>query len=134
MPTTTVPYGTDITASLTVRTLVSGAAGLGSANGAAFDNDGHLYLSTPTITGLTGTSWIRRVDPNDGTVLASIQVDGMANPEYFVKRALVLDAGVYFASDNPQGDHNWKKPKPMDSKRHPITVIGRVHWIGGWAD
>ncbi len=71
--------------------------------------------------------------PIDG-VLYVIQVDGMANPEYFVKRAMVLDAGVYFASDNPHGDHNWRKPKPMDSKRNPITVIGRVHWIGGWAD
>ena len=63
-----------------------------------------------------------------------IQVNGSANPEYFVKRALVLDAGVYFASDNPAGDHSWRKPKAMDSKKHPITVIGRVHWIGGWAD
>ncbi len=71
--------------------------------------------------------------PVDG-LLYVIQVNGMANPEYYVKRAMVLEAGVYFASDNPQGDHNWKKPKPMDSKRNPITVIGRVHWIGGWAD
>lgn len=67
-------------------------------------------------------------------VLYVIQVDGAANPEYYVKRAMVLDAGVYFASDNPNGDHDWKKPKAMDSKKHPITVIGRVHWIGGWAD
>lgn len=63
-----------------------------------------------------------------------IQVHGIGNAEYFVKRALVLDAGVYFQSDNPRGDHTWKDPRPMDSKRHPITVIGRVHWIGGWAD
>lgn len=67
-------------------------------------------------------------------VLYVIQVDGAANPEYYVKRAMVLDAGVYFASDNPVGDHSWKKPKAMESKKHPITVIGRVHWIGGWAD
>lgn len=67
-------------------------------------------------------------------VLYVIQVNGSANPEYYVKRAMVLDAGVYFASDNPAGDHSWKKPKAMDSKKHPITVIGRVHWIGGWAD
>lgn len=67
-------------------------------------------------------------------VLYVIQVNGAANPEYYVKRAMVLDAGVYFASDNPNGDHDWRKPKAMDSKRHPITVIGRVHWIGGWAD
>lgn len=67
-------------------------------------------------------------------VMYVIQVDGYANPEFYVKRAMVLDAGVYFASDNPAGDHSWKKPKAMDSKKHPITVIGRVHWIGGWAD
>ncbi len=67
-------------------------------------------------------------------VLYVIQVNGMANPEYYVKRAMVLDTGVYFQSDNPRGDHQWQKPKPMASKRHPITVIGRVHWIGGWAD
>jgi len=70
---------------------------------------------------------------SDG-LLYVIQVDGMARPEYFVKRAMVLDTGVYFQSDNPHGDHQWRKPKPMVSKRHPITVIGRVHWIGGWAD
>lgn len=63
-----------------------------------------------------------------------VQVHGAANPEYYVKRAMVLEAGVYFASDNPRGDHNWQKPRPMDSKREPITVVGRVHWIGGWAD
>lgn len=67
-------------------------------------------------------------------VLYVIQVNGAANPEYYVKRAMVLDAGIYFASDNPNGDHDWKKPKAMDSKKHPITVIGRVHWIGGWTD
>jgi len=62
-----------------------------------------------------------------------VQMEGNANPEIYVKRALVLDGGVYFASDNPQGDHNWRKPRAADSKRSPITVIGRVHWIGGWA-
>lgn len=67
-------------------------------------------------------------------VLYVIQVAGIGNPEYFVKRAMVLDTGVYFQSDNPRGDHAWQKPKPMASKRQPITVIGRVHWIGGWAD
>jgi phage repressor protein C with HTH and peptisase S24 domain len=71
--------------------------------------------------------------PVDG-VMYVIQVDGYANPEFYVKRAMVLDTGVYFQSDNPHGDHQWQKPKPMASERHPITVIGRVHWIGGWAD
>lgn len=64
-----------------------------------------------------------------------IQVNGTGNPEYFVKRAEVLDDGtVLFRTDNPAGDHNWRRSKRMDSKKHPITVIGRVHWIGGWAD
>ncbi|ASL01789.1 S24 family peptidase [Xanthomonas citri] len=67
-------------------------------------------------------------------VLYVIQVDGMAYPEYYVKRALVADGITLFQSDNPGGDHNWKRPRRMDSKREPITVIGRVHWIGGWAD
>lgn len=63
-----------------------------------------------------------------------IQVHGAANPEYYVKRAMVLDGTVFFSSDNPKGDHHWQKPRRMDSKREPITVVGRVHWIGGWAD
>lgn len=67
-------------------------------------------------------------------VLYVIQVDGRANPEYYVKRAEVLDGIVFFRSDNSNGDHNWQKPRRMDSKREPITVIGRVHWIGGWAN
>ncbi len=67
-------------------------------------------------------------------VLYVIQVNGMAHPEYYVKRAMVLEGIVFFQSDFPEGDHNWRRPKRMDSAREPITVIGRVHWIGGWAD
>ncbi len=69
----------------------------------------------------------------DGT-LYLIQVHGAANPEYYVKRAEILDGITFFRSDNPNGDHQWQKPRRMDSKREPITVVGRVHWIGGWAD
>lgn len=69
--------------------------------------------------------------PVDGSLYV-IQVDGMANPEYYVKRAIILDAGIYFQSDNPAGDHQWRKPKPMASAKEPITIIGRVHWVGGW--
>lgn len=88
----------------------------------------------PTITDgdaiLFDTSDTRVIDG----VMYLIQVHGAANPEYYVKRAEVLDGTVYFRSDNPHGDHDWRKPKRMDSKREPITVVGRVHWIGGWAD
>lgn len=75
-------------------------------------------------------------DTSDTTVrdgdLYVIQIDGAANPEYYVKRAMILDGLVYFATDNPQGDHDWRKPRRMDSHRNPVTVIGKVHWVGGW--
>lgn len=51
-----------------------------------------------------------------------------------VRRAMTLEGKVFFTSDNPKGDQNWQKPRRMDSKREPITVLGRVHWIGRWAD
>lgn len=63
-----------------------------------------------------------------------IQLHGAGNPEYYVKRAMELDGIVYFKSDNPHGDHYWQKPRRKDSDREPITVVGRVHWIAGWAD
>ncbi len=52
--------------------------------------------------------------------------------EIYAKRAMVLEDAVYFASDNPAGDHNWRKPKRMDAKRDPIHILGRVRWIGSW--
>lgn len=67
-------------------------------------------------------------------VLYVIQMDGYGNPEYYVKRAEIVGDITLFRSDNPNGDHQWQKPRLMDSPKNPITVIGRVHWIGGWAD
>lgn len=52
--------------------------------------------------------------------------------EEYVKRAKVIDDLVLFESDNPFGDHVWGKPKRMDNPREPITVVGRVRWIGSW--
>lgn len=54
--------------------------------------------------------------------------------EIYVKRCEVIDDLVYFRADNPAGDHQWKKPKRVDSARDPISVIGRVRWIGSWED
>jgi phage repressor protein C with HTH and peptisase S24 domain len=65
--------------------------------------------------------------PTDGAIFV-IQWRG----EVYAKRALVLDDAVYFSADNPAGDHNWLKPKRMDAKRDPITILGRVRWIGSW--
>lgn len=52
--------------------------------------------------------------------------------EYYAKRAEVIEDIVLFKSDNPEGDHEWRKPKRMDAKRDPVEVIGRVRWIGSW--
>lgn len=52
--------------------------------------------------------------------------------EIHAKRCEILDDIVFFRADNPTGDHNWRKAKRMDNARHPITIIGRVRWIGSW--
>ncbi|MGS0573494.1 hypothetical protein [Xanthomonas oryzae] len=49
-------------------------------------------------------------------ILYVIQVGGMANPEYYVKRALVLDAGVYFQSDNPR-----RRPPVAQAQAHSLA-------------
>lgn len=54
------------------------------------------------------------------------------NQAYGVRRAMTLEGEVFFTSDNQTGDESWEKPRRMDSKQEPITVVGRVHWIGGW--
>lgn len=68
-------------------------------------------------------------EPRDG----SVYVVQWKN-EVYAKRAMVLDDAVYFAADNPAGDHHWRKPKRMDAKRDPVQVLGRVRWIGSWED
>lgn len=52
--------------------------------------------------------------------------------ELFAKRCEILDDTIYFRTDNPQGDHNWRKPKKLNSPKNPIEIIGRVRWIGSW--
>jgi phage repressor protein C with HTH and peptisase S24 domain len=68
-------------------------------------------------------------NPRDGAVFIV-----MIGKEYYAKRCMVLDEAVYFTTDNPNGDHTWRKPRRMDAKREPITIIGRVRWIGSWED
>lgn len=65
--------------------------------------------------------------PEDGALFV-ISRDG----ELYVKRCDIIDRTVYFRSDNPDGDHQWKKPKRMDDHVHPIEILGRVRWIGSW--
>lgn len=54
--------------------------------------------------------------------------------ELYAKRANIIEGVVYFESDNPAGDHSWRKPKRMADERQPIIVFGRVRWIGSWED
>lgn len=69
--------------------------------------------------------------PRDGKLFVII-IDGAMNKEYQVKRCEILDDMVFFKADNPSGDHNWIKPRKMDSEKHPIEIVGRVRWIGSW--
>jgi len=71
-------------------------------------------------------------NPRDGQMYVIMVDGGGAAKEYHVKRCEVIDDLVFFKADNPRGDHNWRKPKRLDSPRHPIQIIGRVRWIGSW--
>ncbi|TAA42167.1 helix-turn-helix transcriptional regulator [Pseudoxanthomonas winnipegensis] len=54
--------------------------------------------------------------------------------EQYVKRIKMADDIVLVESDNPRGDHNWGRPKRLDNKREPVSIVGRVRWIGSWED
>lgn len=69
--------------------------------------------------------------PRDGHIYV-ILVPGAGAESYSVKRCQMVDDLVLFVSDNPKGDHNWKRPRRMDDPKKPIKVIGRVRWIGSW--
>jgi len=56
-------------------------------------------------------------------------VPGAGNDEYMVKRAIVSKGETMFVADNPDGDHNWKEPRPLTDG---MRVVGRVRWTGGW--
>lgn len=69
--------------------------------------------------------------PADGDLFV-IAMAGAGNIEYNVKRCEIVDDMVFFRADNPSGDHAWRGAKAMNNKRHPITIVGRVRWIGSW--
>ncbi len=58
-----------------------------------------------------------------------VLIPGAGAEEYMVKRAVVSKGVTTFVSDNLDGDHDWKEPRPMDDG---IKVVGRVRWTGGW--
>lgn len=69
--------------------------------------------------------------PSDNALFV-IAMEGAGNIEYNVKRCEIVDDMVFFRADNPSGDHNWRSARAMNNKRHPITIVGRVRWIGSW--
>lgn len=56
-------------------------------------------------------------------------VPGAGGEEYVVKRAILSKGSVSFASDNPDGDHSWREPRPLGPG---MKIVGRVRWTGGW--
>lgn len=89
-----------------------------------------------------GDSMLPRIHPGDAILFDTSDTrprDGalfvvQLGREIYVKRCEILDDIIFFKSDNPTGDHAWIKPKRMDAPRHPITILGRVRWIGSWED
>lgn len=63
-----------------------------------------------------------------------IQCPGLAGNELSVKRCRYFADDVFFDSLNPEGDHNWRKPRKQNDSRAPIEILGRVRWIGSWED
>lgn len=92
----------------------------------------------------SGESMLPRIQPGDAIMfdlddtrprdghLFVIMLDGAGAAEYQVKRCEILGDLVYFRADNSSGDHAWKKPRLMTDPKRPITIIGRVRWIGSW--
>jgi phage repressor protein C with HTH and peptisase S24 domain len=93
-----------------------------------------------------GESMLPRIRPGDAILfdtsdtrpadeaLFLVLVQGLAGDGYSVKRCRVIGDWVLFDALNPEGDHTWRKPRRMDDPAHPITIIGRVRWIGSWED
>lgn len=54
--------------------------------------------------------------------------------EVYAKRCEILDGEPWWRSDNPAGDHAWTKPKRGNDPKAPVSVLGRVRWLGSWED
>lgn len=69
--------------------------------------------------------------PSDEALFV-VMCQGINGSEYSAKRCRQFGDQWFFESLNPEGDHNWRKPRAVTDKRHPIEIIGRVRWIGSW--
>lgn len=62
-----------------------------------------------------------------------LQIPGVsAHDQITVKQAEVIGDMVLFRALNPAGDHHWRRPRMMNDPHTPITVVGKVCWVGKW--
>ena len=62
-----------------------------------------------------------------------VQLPGVGQHDMIsVKQAELVGEIVTFRALNPSGDHHWRRPRLMNDKRYPITVVGKVAWLGKW--
>lgn len=62
-----------------------------------------------------------------------VQLPGVSvHDQISVKRAELIGDIVTFRALNPAGDHHWRSPRLMNDRRNPITVVGKVCWVGKW--
>lgn len=62
-----------------------------------------------------------------------VQLPGVgAHDQVSVKLAEIIGDIVTFRALNPAGDHHWRTPRLMNDRRNPITVVGKVCWVGKW--
>lgn len=62
-----------------------------------------------------------------------VQLPGVnQHDQISVKQAELIGDIVTFRALNPEGDHHWRRPRLMQDARNPITVVGKVCWLGKW--
>lgn len=71
--------------------------------------------------------------PQDETLFV-IMCRGIAGDGFSVKRCRQFGEHWFFEALNPEGDHQWRRPRQMDDAKTPCEIIGRVRWIGSWED
>ncbi|GAA5075645.1 hypothetical protein GCM10025759_19370 [Lysobacter panacisoli] len=69
--------------------------------------------------------------PEDGRLFVVVAA-GLGNESPTVKRCVELGGDTFFDALNPASDPAWSKPRKMEDSHHPITILGRVRWIGSW--
>lgn len=106
----------------------------------------HLRPHTLAVVYGRGDSMLPRIHQGDAILfdtsdtipkddkLFIVHSAGPRGIEYSAKRCRDFDGLIFFDSLNPDGDHGWKKPRRMDDPKRPISIVGRVRWIGSWED